>query len=170
MVVVHVVSALLLWAALVAATTAPKQARSRHPRAGRVYVVLLTTTLVTGSAIGLSHPGITFFEIATPPTLALGLMGWWAARSRPDVVLGLPWLAWHVIGVVGSIIGVATASAFQIVPRLVDPTPALLSLALWVVPTVVGSAWISSRVTRIAQRYDDGARRTRDLLAPAPVA
>src|SRR5690348_18476526 len=68
-----------------------KSRRARHPIVGHAYFFALTATLSTGLLIGSRHPGLTLFEVATPPTFALGLLGWSAARLRRE-----GWLRWHI--------------------------------------------------------------------------
>src|ERR1043166_6869563 len=74
------------------ALRAPKRARSRHGRAGSVYFALLFTCLPLGLVIGAHHAGLSAFEVATPPTMAFGAMGWLAKRRRPPPFLGRAWL------------------------------------------------------------------------------
>lgn len=145
--VVHVFGGVALLATGVVAALAPKRRRSTHPRVGRVYVVLLVVVLVTGMVVGARRPGLTPFEIATPPTLTMGLVGFLAARRPLRHRLGGAWKRWHISGMGGSLIGVVTASALQVVPRLVGASPVTLVLT-GVVPTVVGSAVIARVVTR----------------------
>lgn len=140
--ILHSVAGTLLLLAGVAASLTPKRRRgSPHRTLGLTYVALLVVVLPTGLAIGLTNPGLTLFEIATPPTLAMGLAGWWAGRARPVRFAGQPWRVWHIAGMGGSLIGVVTATAFQVVPRMLELTAAG-TVALWVVPTVVGSVLI----------------------------
>jgi FtsH-binding integral membrane protein len=125
-----------LWAIL-----ARKSKSSSHPIAGEIYFWLLVVTGVTGVAIGLRHAGVSVFEIATPPSLVLGTLGYLAAKRRPGNFLGKPWLRWHLGGMGGSYIGVATATCFQIVPRLVPRTTAL-TVVLFAVPAALGTILI----------------------------
>lgn len=157
----HVVVGIGLVAAGLASLSTPKRRRSPHVLAGRVYMGLLCVTLGTGTLVGLRNPGLTLFEIATPPTLAMGLFGWWAVRAKPRRLGGLPWKAWHVVGVGGSFIGVVTATTFQVVPRFLDPVPQFVETAQWVLPTVVGTLLISRKVNAIA-----GVRRERVASRP----
>ncbi len=137
------------------ALAAPKQARSRHPRLGQLYVVLLALTLGSGMAVGATDPALSVFEIVTPPTFALGVLGFVAARLRRPIA-GRPWVAFHIAGMAGSYIGVVTATLFQVVPRFLPMSPAL-AVALGVLPSVVGTLLIRRAI----------ARRVR---APAPSA
>jgi uncharacterized membrane protein YeaQ/YmgE (transglycosylase-associated protein family) len=94
-------------------------------------------TLSTGLFIGSRHSGLTLFEVATPPTFALGLLGWLAGRSRRK-----GWLRWHIVGMAGSYIGVVTAFGFQAVPRSLWPV-------WWLLPTAIGSAMIARSTRRL---------------------
>ena len=85
---------------------------------------------------------LSVFQIVTPPTFLLGLLGYLMARHRPRRVFGRPWLVWHVAGQGGSYIGVITATAFQIFPRFVPPS-LILTIVLFVVPSVVGTVVIT---------------------------
>jgi hypothetical protein len=146
--VVHATLGTLLVVAGVAASLTPKRRRrSPHRRIGRLYVGLLVVVLPTGMVIGAADPAITLFEVATPPTLAMGLGGWWAGRARPRRFLGQPWRVWHIAGMGGSLIGVITATAFQLVPRIVAMDP-VTTTAVWLVPTLVGSVLISRATAR----------------------
>lgn len=134
---------------------APKRARERHGRVGEWYFRVLVVTLSTGFVIGLTNEGITLFEIVTPPTLALGIIGY-AAVKRRRRWFGPNWPVWHISGQSGSYVGVVTAFGFQVVPRMVDSS-VLLTTALWAIPTIVGSLliaranylWVYAPVPRI---------------------
>jgi hypothetical protein len=139
---------------------APKRRhRSPHPTIGRVYFVLLAGTLGSGMVVGARDPAISPFEIVTPPTFLLGLVGILAARRRRPW-LGRPWLEWHIVGQGGSYIGVVTAALFQVVPRLVEPSP-LLSVLLGVVPSVIGTVLIRRAVSRRKPRTGAEVRGAR---------
>src|SRR5262249_40551584 len=114
-----------------------KSRRARHPAVGHGYFAALVLTLSTGLLIGARHPGLTLFEVATPPTFALGLLGWSAGLRR-----GQGWLRWHIVGMAGSYIGVVTAFGFQAVPRNLWPV-------WWVLPTVIGSTLIARATRRL---------------------
>jgi hypothetical protein len=72
------------------AITARKSRHSRHPAVGQVYFWVLLVTLSPGIADGLMrHAGrVTLFQVVTPPTLALGLLGCLMATFRPRRLLG----------------------------------------------------------------------------------
>jgi hypothetical protein len=135
--VFHVSVGLLLLTLGAVALLGRKSRRARHPLVGNAYFAALTLTLSTGLVIGLRHPGLTLFELATPPTFALGLMGWWAGRVRRE-----GWLRRHIAGMAGSYIGVITAFGFQAMPRSLWPI-------WWVLPTVVGSLLIARATRRL---------------------
>lgn len=124
-----------------------KSARSSHPAAGGLYFWLLVVVGTTGMVLGSRQAGISVFQVATPPTLALGMLGYLAAKLRPRPMLGAPWLRWHILGMGGSYIGAVTATTFQIVPRLL-PKTTILTVALFVVPSAVGAVLIRRAVTR----------------------
>lgn len=166
LVLVHSLAGTLLLVAGVAASVSPKRRRrSPHRVLGLGYVGLLVLVLPSGLAIGMTNPGLTLFEIATPPTLAMGLAGWWAGRARPIRFLGQPWRVWHIAGMGGSLIGVVTATAFQVVPRVLD-LGAGGTVALWVVPTVVGSVLIGRAQARWSPRGHTAGAAT-PVAAPA---
>lgn len=146
---VHVVGGVALLATGVGAALAPKGRHSVHPVVGRVYVALLVVVLVTGMVIGARRPGVSPFEVATPPTLVMGLVGFFAARRPLRRRLGSAWKRWHIAGMGGSLIGVVTASTFQVVPRVAGTSAAVLVLT-WVLPTLVGSALIARAIAREA--------------------
>src|SRR2546423_3935420 len=103
--VLHAGAGLVLLVLGVLALTARKSRTSRHIRVGDVYFWLLVFTLSSGMLIGLQHwPRITVFQIVTPPTLLLGVLGYVMAKRRPR-----QWLRWHIVGQGGSYIGVVTA-------------------------------------------------------------
>jgi peptidoglycan/LPS O-acetylase OafA/YrhL len=161
---VHAAAGTVLLALGVLAALSPKRRRrSPHRRFGQAYVLLLIVVLPTGMVIGAHDPALSLFELATPPTLLLGLAGWSAGRARPRRWWGQPWRTWHIAGMGGSLIGVITATAFQVVPRLVEITP-VIAMALWSVPTIVGSVLIA-RATR--RWTGDRAQRRADDAEPA---
>ncbi len=132
------------------ALRAPKRTGSAHPRLGEAYFWVLVTALSSGMLVGLQNPGISIFEIATPPTLLLGLLGYVMAKRRPRRWRGRPWLYWHILGQGGSYIGVVTATSFQTVPRVFElappqfqPPAALLTVTLFAVPALVGTYLIT---------------------------
>jgi hypothetical protein len=129
------------------ALRAPKRAGSSHGRLGSVYFALLFTCLPLGLVIGAHHPGLSAFEVATPPTMALGVVGWLAKRRRPRPFLGRPWIAAHISGVGGSYIGVATAGAFQTFGR-VAPATTTTAIVIFAVPTLIGSPLIRRATAR----------------------
>lgn len=139
--------ALLILGAL--ALTARKSHLSRHPRVGNLYFLFLALALSTGMVVGWqSHPDrLSIFQVVTPPTFALGTLGWVMAQRRPRRWLGQPWLFWHIVGQSGSYIGVLTATAFQIVHRFVPPS-LLLTIALFAIPTALGSVLIGRTLRR----------------------
>lgn len=148
--IVHVPLGVALVVLGTAITLRPKTVLSGHPRLGTVYIGLLTVVLTTGMVIGASHPGVSAFEVATPPTLAAGWAGWWAARRSARRWLGRSWREWHVRGMAGSFIGVVTATLFQTVGRVV-PQTAVVVTVLFMLPTIVGSV-IIARLDRRRQR------------------
>src|SRR5436189_6484936 len=101
-IVAHVILGTALLVVGFFALRAPKRANARHGRLGRVYFALLFTCLPLGLVIGSRHAGLSAFEVATPPTLALGAAGWLAMRRRPRPFLGQPWIVGHVSGMGGS--------------------------------------------------------------------
>ena len=125
---------------------APKRRRALHGRVGEAYFWVLVLSLGSALVIGSREPEVSFFEIATPPTVAFAVLGYVAAKRRKRW-LGTPWIAWHIVGQGGSYIGVVTASAFQVIPRILEPTP-LVRLAIWVIPTIVGTFLIVRAGTR----------------------
>jgi len=133
----HVSVGLVLLLLGLVALVGRKSRRARHPAVGTGYFVALVLTLSTGLLIGSRHPGLTLFEIATPPTFVLGLVGWLAGRSRRQ-----GWLRWHIMGMAGSYIGVVTAFGFQAVPRSLWPV-------WWLLPTAIGSALIARSTRRL---------------------
>jgi hypothetical protein len=133
------------------AIRAPKRARSVHGQLGDAYFALLFTCLPLGLVIGAYHAGVSAFEVATPPTLAFGLMGYLAKRRRPRPFLGGPWIAAHISGVCGSYIGVVTAGAFQTFGRIA-PDSVIAAVAIFAVPTVVGSPLIARAIARRTSR------------------
>jgi hypothetical protein len=148
--VVIVVHGLLGTALLVVgflALRAPKRRNGRHGRLGNAYFALLVTCLPLGMVIGSRHAGLSAFEIATPPTLAMGLVGWVAMRRRPRRFLGRPWIAAHVGGMGGSYIGVVTASSFQSFGRLA-PDSVVAAVVIFALPTLVGAPLIGGAIAR----------------------
>ena len=115
-----------------------KSKRARHPLVGTVYFWLLTSVLASAMVLGQRHAGWSMFEIMTPPTFALGLIGYLMGRLRPT-----GWLRWHIGGMAGSYIGVVTAFGFQLVPRAFYPY-------WWILPTVVGTLLIARAQRRVA--------------------
>jgi hypothetical protein len=135
-----------------------KSRRARHPRIGEAYFWVLTVALGTGLADGVVRQvaeggGLSLFELVTPPTWALGLLGYLMAKRRPG-----GWLRWHIIGQGGSYIGVLTAFGFQVLPRVLPETFAL-TMAYWLVPTLVGTILIRRTVARWVQRPALAGRR-----------
>ena len=134
----HASAGLVLLVLGLLALTARKNRTSRHTRVGEVYFWLLIATLSSGMLVGLEHwPRVTVFEIVTPPTLLLGLLGYVMAKRRPK-----QWLRWHIFGQGGSYIGVVTAFAFQAFPTFLPPSP-VLTTAYWLLPTLIGSVLIA---------------------------
>lgn len=123
----------------------PKR-KGTHTISGHVYHWLLLGTCASGLIIGLSTPEVSAFEIVTPPTYLLGLLGYLAAKWRKPW-FGKPWLFWHIIGQGGSYIGVWTAFAFQIVPASLLPWPHRLWM-LMALPSAVGGPLIARAVGR----------------------
>jgi uncharacterized membrane protein YeaQ/YmgE (transglycosylase-associated protein family) len=138
----HAVAATALVVTGLVMLLAPKRRRGRHGRLGDVYFWLLAIALGSGMVVGLRDPALSPFEIATPPTFALGLGGWLLAKRRPR-----GWLQWHIAGQGGSYIGVITATLFQIVPR-VTPDSAVIYALIWALPTIVGSVLIARTTAR----------------------
>jgi hypothetical protein len=149
----HVAGGISLIVLGLLALTARKSARSRHPVVGQAYFWVLLLTLSLGFADGLMrHPGrLTLFQVVTPPTLLLGVLGYLMATFRPRRFLGRPWLAWHIAGQGGSFIGVVTATTFQLLPRVL-PDALPLTVAYWILPTAVGSVLIARATARWTAR------------------
>ena len=147
-----------------------KSKQSLHPRVGEAYFWVLVVALGSGLFVGAHNPGISVFEIATPPTLLLGLLGYGMVKRKPRRWLGRPWLYWHIFGQGGSYIGVVTATSFQTVPRLLTlappvlrPPEALLIVALFAVPAITGTILIR----RAQNRWVKGSSQRRRPLAGA---
>jgi hypothetical protein len=145
--VVHGIVGTALLVAGFLALRAPKCRASGHGRFGNAYCALLITCLPLGLVIGSMHPGQSAFEIATWPTLAMGIVGWAAMRRRPRRFLGRPWIAAHVGGMGGSYIGVVTASVFQSLGR-VRPDTTATAVAIFALPTVIGTPLILRAIAR----------------------
>lgn len=144
-----VATALLVTGLLV--LRAPKRRRGRHGRLGEAYFWLLLVALASGMVVGARDPALSPFEIATPPTFALGLGGYLLAKRRPK-----GWLPWHIAGQGGSYIGVVTATLFQFVPRITPESPVIYGL-IWALPTIVGSVLIArATARRVAPRVTVG--------------
>lgn len=154
LIVLHAAGAVMLLLIGGAAIGVRKRRAGSHGRLGRTYLVLLVATLSGGMLIGARDPAISVFEIVTPPTLLLGVIGFRAVRRRADW-LGRPWIAWHIGSQIGSYIGVVTATLFQTVPRFV-PGSLLLSFILGAGPSIVGTILI---VIAIRRRTGAGAQR-----------
>jgi hypothetical protein len=156
LIVVHAFLATALLTVGALALLAPKVPTSWHPRLGNIYFLLLVATLPLGMLIGWQNHADrwSIFQMVTPPTFLMGLLGYVMAKSRPRRWLGQPWLIWHISGQSGSYIGVVTASAFQIFPRFA-PHSAALTVALFVLPSVIGSVLIQRTI-----------RYTRAVIAP----
>lgn len=150
----HAVAGIVLLVLGLLALTARKSRLSRHPNVGEAYFWLLTVTLTTGMIVGLSNPGITLFEIVTPPTWLLGLLGYLMVKRKPD-----NWLRWHISGMGGSYIGAVTAASFQVFPRVL-PDHLALTTAYWLLPTIVGSILIA-RTTAKWMKQSAHTRTTR---------
>lgn len=133
---------------------ARKRKHSLHSRLGNVYFWLLTFSLSSGFIDGLfRHPGtFSVFQIVTPPTYALGLLGYLAVKRKPKAWLGKPWLYWHIVGESGSYIGVITATCFQTVPRVIPVfyhTHLLpMIILLFALPTVTGTILINITIPK----------------------
>ena len=132
------------------ALTARKSRHSLHPRLGEAYFWVLVVALGTGMLVGAQRPELSVFEIATPPTLLLGLLGYVMVKRKPRRWLKRPWLYWHIFGQGGSYIGVVTATSFQTVPRVFElappqfqPPAALLTVTLFAVPALEGTYLIT---------------------------
>jgi uncharacterized membrane protein len=127
------------------------KAPGRHPQLGGLYFALLLVALPSGMVVGAQNAGVSVFELVTPPTLAMGTVGYLAARRRPRRLLGQPWIVWHIGGQGGSYIGVVTATGFQFLPRVL-PESLALTTSLWLVPTLVGTVLISRAVSATPAR------------------
>ena len=138
----HAVTATALLVTGLVVLSAPKRRKGRHGRAGDVYFWLLAVALGSGMVVGARHAELSPFEIATPPTFALGLLGYVMVKRRPS-----GWLPWHIAGQGGSYIGVVTATLFQIVPRI-TPDSAVIYMLIWALPTIVGTVLISRATAR----------------------
>ena len=138
----HAVTATALLVTGFLVLRAPKRRRGRHGRLGDVYFWLLAVALGSAMVVGAREPALSPFEIATPPTFALGLGGYLLAKRRPK-----GWLQWHIAGQGGSYIGVVTATMFQIVPRI-TPDSAVIYALIWALPTIVGSLLIARATAR----------------------
>ena len=152
------------------ALTSRKSKHSLHPRVGEVYFWVLVVALGSGMLVGGHNPGISVFEIATPPTLLLGLLGYVMVKRKPRRWLGRSWLYWHIFGQGGSYIGVVTATSFQTVPRLLTlappilrPPDVLLIVALFALPTIVGTILIR----RTQKKWIKGSLQGRRPVAGA---
>jgi hypothetical protein len=139
-----------------------KSRHSPHPRIGEAYFWVLVVALGSGLLVGAQNPGISVFEIATPPTLLFGLLGYVMVKRKPRRWLGRPWLYWHIFGQGGSYIGVVTATSFQTVPRLLElappalqPPAPLLVVALFAIPSVTGTLLIR----RAQKKWTKGSSR-----------
>ncbi len=146
----HAGVSVVLVAAGVLALTSRKSRQSLHPNAGETYFWVLIVGLGSGMLVGAQQPALSVFEIATPPTLLLGLLGYVMVKRKPRRWLKRPWLYWHIFGQGGSYIGVVTATSFQTVPRALElappqfqPPAGLLAVALFAVPALVGTYLIA---------------------------
>jgi hypothetical protein len=149
LVVVHAAGAVALLGLGLLALTAPKTAASRHTLVGELYFWTLLVSLPPGMLYGLiQHPSsFSIFQAVTPPTLAFGILGYVMAKRRPPVILGRPWLFWHILGQSSSFIGVVTGASFQSFPRFLPDAP-LLTMAYWILPTAVGVLLVRRTIAR----------------------
>lgn len=146
---IHAVLATALLVVGALALTARKSRLSRHPAMGNLYFLLLVITLPMGFVVGWQlHPErLSIFQLVTPPTLALGGLGFAMAKLKPKRWLGRPWVLWHIAGQAGSYIGVVTATGFQILPRFLPPSDVLTAL-LFAAPAIGGGVLINRTIRR----------------------
>lgn len=137
---VHGLASLALLVLGTAIATRPKGRRAGHPLLGRIYVAGMVPSLALAMVAGARDPGISVFEVITPPLTAALLLGWWAGTSGGRRRLGAAWVRVHASGMGGSLIGLYSAGTIQVVQRLAGDDTPLLALAF--VPTIVGSPLI----------------------------
>ena len=138
----HAISGLVLLGLGLRALTATKGPTTIHPKVGEAYFWLLAVTLTGGMIIGTQDPELSLFEVVTPPTFLLGLLGYLMVKLKPK-----GWLRWHIVGQGGSYIGVITAFGFQVFPRFLPQHPVLTTL-YWLVPSLVGTVLIARTITK----------------------
>lgn len=147
----HALAGIVLLVVGLLALTAQKSRRSIHPRLGEAYFWVLVITLSSALVVGARDPAISIFEIVTPPTFLLGLLGYVMVKRKPRRWLGRPWLMWHIVGQSGSYIGAVTAASFQIFPRFLPPHE-LLTASYWLVPSLIGSLLIRRTIRKWMRR------------------
>lgn len=130
-IVAHIGAGLTAVVAGAVAMLSPKRPH-RHPRAGRVYLVALTTLFVSACVIALARPHTLFLLIPGTAALAAAGTGFAARRIR-----WRHWLPHHIIAMGSSYILALTAFYVDNGPRL--PVWRLLPpVSFWFLPAAVG--------------------------------
>lgn len=134
--VVHIVSGVFCLISGLFAMGAPKR-RGRHTTAGKVYLLSYTFVFVSSLVMSVLHweESAYLFYIALF-SYGLAVFGLVAARRK-----GRGWTGRHIGGMLGSYIGIVTATLVVNVPRvpLIAEWPVLV---FWLLPTVIGTPLI----------------------------
>lgn len=145
---------------------AVRKKRGWHSWMGEIYHWAWLLMAITAMWVGWQNPGISVFEIITPPSYLLALSGYVAGKRRTR--LSPDWLSWHINGMGGSYIAVITATGFLLWPRLgvdLGANP-LLFWGWMLLPGSVGG-WLLGRTD---ERWTGKARRARAARAATAAA
>jgi predicted lysophospholipase L1 biosynthesis ABC-type transport system permease subunit len=144
--VAHIISGFTCLVTGIIAALAPKR-RGRHTRFGEVYHVSYVVVAVSAIVMSIMHwsSSAYLFYIAIF-SYGFAILGYLARKIRWK-----DWLSWHIIGMIGSYIGIVTGTLVVNSPHIpyLNKIPALV---YWFLPTIIGTPIIIRTVNRYKPR------------------
>jgi cobalamin synthase len=133
MLIAHIVAGAMCLVTGLVAGFAPKR-KGRHTRFGEVYhgsYVVVALTAIVMSIIHWKASSYLFYIAIFSYSLAL--IGYLARKKRWN-----NWLGWHIGGMIGSYIGIVTATLVVNTPHIpyLNKIPILV---FWFLPTIIGT-------------------------------
>lgn len=143
-----------------------RKRRGWHTWLGELYHWGWLALTITALVAGASRPGLSLFEVITPPAYGAALLGYVAAKRRRW--FGARWRYWHVQGTVVSYIAVVVALGTQVWPRLL---PGIFDSPLffwgWMIVPGILMGQLAERIF-LGKRPDKSrASRPRSVSAPS---
>ena len=168
--IIHILAGLVGVITGIVAFSMPKR-RGRHPRWGRFYLWTYSLVFITAIIVSFERwPEDAYLFFTALVAYGLAIIGYAAGRLRQNTrissVLRKRWVHVHILGMIGSYVGLITA--FLVDNAHAIPLVKLLPTEVyWFIPGIIGLPFLVrslSRYTPGRRKVSGGPARTSDVF------